>query len=376
MRTWYEKAAGRNVDADILREMVHYMHGSLPSVIMSPFFLTIFIGAAFYLTGDKNYLLLVGLGYAAVILKIYNALRYAVDCPHGPADRAASERWQLRYLLFGLPYSLLLGLIAAYAAFDPQDAAFVLAMTMVLTYGSGIVVYVAARPYVANTICIGAAIPAYVGTVLCSETWRSGMAVVYVLAIVYVAKATAQQYRAFFELYRTRKCLRDCALTDALTGLPNRRALDEALDSVPKGSDVAILFIDLDGFKPVNDTFGHNAGDALLREIAHTLSSSISVAGFVARCGGDEFVVVLRDGNARFVEETAESIRKRISRLYDFDGGCAEIGASIGIASGTAGQSNLASLVREADEAMYDAKRAGRGRIAGYANHAKNLQAA
>ena len=156
----------------------------------------------------------------------------------------------------------------------------------------------------------------------------------------------------------------DIALQDALTGLGNRRHLTQSIDTALQGSRspgaVALLMIDLDRFKNVNDSLGHPAGDALLCIVAHRLRQSIRVTELCFRLGGDEFAVLLRDGGE--AEALASRLVDVLSRPYLIDGQIAIIGASIGVARTTAATQTQVGLVRHADLALYSAKGAGRQR--------------
>jgi diguanylate cyclase (GGDEF)-like protein len=156
---------------------------------------------------------------------------------------------------------------------------------------------------------------------------------------------------------------------DTLTGLPNRTALFEELERLsstgvrPAGERAAFLFVDLDGFKKVNDTLGHQAGDDLLRETAGLLCRAVRPGDVVARLGGDEFAVVCWNIASR---GAAEAVAKRIiSSLETLRAGRGPgigVTASVGIAISGPGIFNADQLVRAADMAMYAAKRHGRGR--------------
>ena len=152
---------------------------------------------------------------------------------------------------------------------------------------------------------------------------------------------------------------------DALTGLANRRALEEALSqALALGRMVAVCFMDLDGFKQVNDTQGHDAGDEVLRVVAARLMSQARPGDCVARLGGDEFVVLL---SGLRTSEEAMSAMKRCMEAVHLSialgaGVMVQVGCSIGIALSEEG-SSAANLLQSADEAMYEAKRQGKGRI-------------
>ncbi len=159
--------------------------------------------------------------------------------------------------------------------------------------------------------------------------------------------------------------LRHLALHDPLTGLANRTLLTERLEEALEGATagtVGVVVLDLDGFKVVNDAWGHDEGDLLLVEIARRLVAVTGPGDTVARLGGDEFVVVLRGlTGARDLERCAERIRRAVAQPYGqaSDAPYDRITASIGTAVAEAGCTPR-SLVNRADQAMYDAKRAGR----------------
>ena len=171
------------------------------------------------------------------------------------------------------------------------------------------------------------------------------------------------------ERKRAESAAHELAVRDPVTGLLNRRGLDNALATLlgsPKAESrqLALLLVDLDYFKAVNDTFGHAAGDLVLREVANILSQSIRRTDIVGRTGGDEFVVLLPgiEGPQK-AEEIASNIIVGLSRpIVVGDEQLAHIGASIGISVTGPEREPAAALLRRADLAMYAAKQAGRGR--------------
>ncbi|MFK3740790.1 PAS domain S-box protein [Massilia sp. TN1-12] len=157
---------------------------------------------------------------------------------------------------------------------------------------------------------------------------------------------------------------------DALTGLPNRRALMEQLPVAQKraqraGHALALLFIDLDGFKAVNDSRGHDAGDRLLEQVARHLRAAVRETDGVYRLAGDEFTVVLENmQQARDAVAIAEKLIGAVSQPVDVGGGQVQVGASIGIALyPPASALDADALIKEADHWMYQAKLAGRGQV-------------
>lgn len=150
------------------------------------------------------------------------------------------------------------------------------------------------------------------------------------------------------------------ATTDALTGLPNRRALISRLGELSNSRGHHLVLLDLDRFKDVNDTLGHDAGDAMLRIVADRISGVVARAGFVARLGGDEFAVVfLGDLNTAFVEKRIQALAISLMNPMHISGVNVSTSASAGIALATDGSADASTMLRHADIAMYSAKRNG-----------------
>lgn len=170
--------------------------------------------------------------------------------------------------------------------------------------------------------------------------------------------------------------LRRQALYDDLTGLPNRRYLLQVLPLYYQRSDplvhAALLFIDLDGFKKVNDTAGHVAGDALLKMVAERLRSAVRAEDFVARYAGDEFVVIYNIPRGETVN-LIERIRSRLNGPYVIEGKEFHLTVSIGVVRDLSDFPNVEELIRHADAMMYKAKNAGKAQVV-YASPAQILR--
>jgi two-component system CheB/CheR fusion protein len=159
------------------------------------------------------------------------------------------------------------------------------------------------------------------------------------------------------------------ATEDALTGLPNRTLLMDRLrqaliQAQRHGTEAAVLFMDLDGFKVINDTLGHNVGDKLLVQVADRLRKSIRESDTLARMGGDEFIFVINDAQLDGVKQLCEKVLESLQQGFELEGEQHQISASLGIAMYPEHSRDENELLRLADQAMYEAKRLGKAQCA------------
>lgn len=180
-------------------------------------------------------------------------------------------------------------------------------------------------------------------------------------------RCAAARFAQVLALERAREQAREVGLLDALTGLPNRLLFNDRLDTTIReatrsGTCFAVLFVDLDHFKTVNDNLGHAAGDQVLREVARRLCASVRASDTVARYAGDEFTVILRRVvNHGDMQRVAEKIVQAIEAPLSLDDGTElKITASLGLSFFPDDAGDAATLLKHADEAMYSVKHQGR----------------
>jgi diguanylate cyclase (GGDEF)-like protein len=169
---------------------------------------------------------------------------------------------------------------------------------------------------------------------------------------------------------RLREALRTQSVRDALTGLYNRRYLEETLEREMRRAaraeqSLGILMIDLDHFKNFNDTYGHDAGDAVLRETGASLTKGIRAEDFVCRFGGEEFVVILPTADPETSRTRAERLRTKMRELTIMYQGksLGMVTISVGVAAFPAHGTSPKELMAAADAALYEAKRGGRDKV-------------
>lgn len=209
--------------------------------------------------------------------------------------------------------------------------------------------------------------PRQPGLMLLRQLWVSALAALAALAMT--AMIVVRSGAAIFsELVASEARSRHLAFHDTLTKLPNRAMLFARLGPVlagivPDGNRVAILAVDLDRFKDVNDTLGHHAGDALIQAVANRLREICNEEALIARLGGDEFVVLVEEANAVSVAAVAERIVAAVRAPVETEYGRLEIGCSVGVALIDNPRVDASEALRWADLAMYQSKERGRNRV-------------
>jgi diguanylate cyclase (GGDEF)-like protein len=185
-----------------------------------------------------------------------------------------------------------------------------------------------------------------------------GILLVLVVIPMYFASLVSQ-------LHTVLGHMRKIATHDNLTGLPNRHSFYEQLQNSLKNAErnnttFAVMFIDLDGFKPINDALGHAAGDEVLKSVAKRLKQSVRQGDVVARIGGDEFVILLSDINLPELLPVVRKIVDRIASAHKVNGKSVSLSSSVGVATYPDSGHTVDELVAHADAAMYRSKRSGR----------------
>ena len=169
-----------------------------------------------------------------------------------------------------------------------------------------------------------------------------------------------------------RNAQRELAFTDALTGIGNRRCLmenaeEELRNCIEKNMDFAIIMIDIDHFKSINDRYGHAIGDTVLKILTSRICHALKHDTLVTRYGGEEFVITLSDVNHETAVKTAWRVQKTIeASAFRIEGLEINVTASFGVASKTSDCTTLSDIIDKADKALYQAKRTGRNTVIDY----------
>ena len=309
---------------------------------------------------------LVALGALATTFRLAFVIRFRAEArANGLAiDRA---RWLERGFTAGyFGFAAMLGLFGYHAMSLPHQGIHMLVMVMLVGYAAGVATCIVLRPRIAVPSIMMAIVPT-IGAALMQQGlfyWATSL-----VASIFLIGAIHNLYRRNARAVRSisrRLTFSTLARQDGLTALPNRLALREWFDQhVAFTSDpgiIAVHFLDLDGFKPVNDRFGHSAGDALLTAVAQRISGTIRATDTAARLGGDEFAIIQHGlTSADDAAQLAVRLAAAIARPYRIERQDVVISTSLGYVVAEHGAEDLECLLSLADEALYASKRRGGG---------------
>ena len=339
----------------------------LPAVIMA----LCFSVAGLLVVFETHEALLIGvfaLGETTILGRVAMLLYYRKDASDPALTGARARRMELQFTFAFLGFAICLGIFAAAAYTKSRADTQAVLVALVLGYGGGVTAGMSVRPRISiPSIVISTAPMIFVTT---HEPRLTGLVVGFLLLMFLAggARAIIARYRLVSTRITTIGTFASLARNDHLTGLGNRLALREAFETdaaTARDGGVAVLCLDLDRFKPVNDLYGHPAGDALPVAVAARLRNVLRKGDFAARLGGDEFVVLQTQvRNPSEVEMLARRIVRDVAESYMIDGHGIFISTSVGyVFSGQHG--NLDDLTTCADQALYRAKRQGSG-VASY----------
>ncbi len=312
---------------------------------------------------------------AAMILSVIAVARVAMAYTLPHLDNRDSQRLETLYEAGAFAYSVMCGLVAALAVVNGVGAGVqVLLVGNAVAYGIAIAARNAGRPVIAigqQVLTLG---PLIVGCLMAGDAAYRFLAASLVLLLPAMASITLNTFRMLKESIQAAEMSAQLAektqvmaRTDVVTGLLNRAGLNHALIErmMALGPDtkLALFWVDLDRFKEVNDTLGHQTGDRLLCEVANRLNSAVPQGACVARFGGDEFIVACEMTERRAIEELANRLLHDLTQPMRVDNNRLEIGSSIGIAVLPDDGVDLEAVMKGADLALYHAKVNGRKQL-------------
>jgi diguanylate cyclase (GGDEF)-like protein len=358
-------------------ELVNLLYTALPQITSLCIGMTVGLGILAYSSGEPLYLLLLVFAAAAGAIRIALVLYFPRE--RGCRTVQEARKWELRYGFGSIAVALEIAALSVIAFSFDDPGAHLLAMGLTLALCAGHASRVAVRPWIA----LGAGTLVIFGFAASATMHHDLMyRVVGYLAIIYLFsyyETVLKYYGVLVDRLLAKREIEHLATHDPLTSLANRRAVQQHLDIADRhweidGRAFAVVCLDLDGFKEVNDRFGHGMGDELLCAVADRLRGTLREDDICGRLGGDEFAIIRKNLRTPLdLDILAESVIAELSKGYVLRGRPVSIGVSIGVAIASSALDGSEAMMVEADRALYRAKRAGKGcyRIAGRENVAR-----
>ena len=331
------------------------------AALMGSFCAIVVVSVAFLRSGDATYGFILALEGALIGWRLVDwrqrVRRSEADSNHVATIDAS--------VFISLLWCALQGLSAFVMMSGSDPVVHVLSATLAMALIGPICARNYAAPRFAFLLVILCDLPFVAGAIASREPWLTVILAITPPFLLGAMQIISVFHRAILLTLAAQARNLHLAQHDSLTGILNRQGMDAALGSIPPHGDrkMALISIDLDGFKQVNDLHGHGAGDLLLVEVARRIQSELDGDHLVARMGGDEFMIVLRDVSPKKVGPSVGRLISAIShRPYRLsDGTLARVGASIGFACLPEDAGSAVELRLRADQALYAAKGAGKG---------------
>jgi diguanylate cyclase (GGDEF)-like protein len=351
-------------------ELVRALYSTPKSIVGASVAAALIVAVCALVSGDVWFWMFFA-GFAAVGIGRTASLVLYRRSNYDPNDHATTKRWELVALLGAYAFAALVGLTGAYTLGMHSDSDLeILVSGCVLGYIAGISSRNAARPIISIGQITLTCVPYMAALVLEADLVHGVLAVF--IGVLYIS--TIVMCRSVFDNIVSKHDaygkIEIIAQHDALTGLWNRTAflqlLEQHLRTIPQtGHKIGLISIDLDGFKDINDSLGHPAGDAILKQVATRICDAVGPRSEVARIGGDEFLVMCA-GPAPNVGAMARDILATFAAPFAVHMSNYSCGASIGYSMAPEDGTSLDLLLRNADLALYEAKKGGRGRVIPY----------
>ncbi|KHK90443.1 diguanylate cyclase [Novosphingobium malaysiense] len=301
-------------------------------------------------------------GLTASTARIAVTVRYRDQALTAALDRTAAHRLEVLFSIPYLAFSALLGVLSLHAFLWSSPEIHMLTICVDVGYCAGVATNCSLRPRLAIPSMVIAVGPPILAAATRGDAAYLGVAIIASAFLAAGIRSIHVRYETSKTEIGRRLSSISLARRDVLTTLPNRLALQEYFDeNAPLISSkrwIAVHYLDLDGFKPVNDRHGHAVGDALLQAVADRLRGAVRSGDMVARMGGDEFAVIqpgiLHADEAKLL---ARRIAATIAQPFTLDGHRLSISTCVGTAVSSDRSPNLESLLKESDTALYETKR-------------------
>ncbi|MGB7126313.1 MAG: EAL domain-containing protein [Methylovirgula sp.] len=320
------------------------------------------IVAAYGLTKQNVFLLLLSLvvvvgATRALLFRSYAQRKGTLN------TRQAFAYYDTMFFILSTCFSVIIG-ITCYQLIQepPATGTHAIAAGVGVGYAMGFVARNAGRPRLVIMQVVTTLLPMIIGYALMQSTFGSAAAILLCGTIIAASSVTLSLHENLIAVYNANKATRQLALFDKLTGLSNRYTfVDQVAETIAEapGKKFAVLYLDVDRFKDINDTLGHTAGDAVIVEVARRLKETTRGNDLIARFGGDEFLIKIADSEPRELERIVQRMVRALARPINIEGNALTPSASIGIATFPDNGNAAEEVIKNADISLYEAKRSG-----------------
>jgi len=348
------------IEIELIRSLYD---GLIPSIVMSAGFL-LCGGLIIAQSGDAAILIPFVAGVFASLCRLAIAWCDAPRAASPWLDIAEARRLERRFATAYVTFAAMLGLFAARALALPDQAIDKLAICLVIGYAAGVAAGTGLRPRIAVFSLLLAVLPPALTMLASGKTLHVATALMTSAFLAGGLVSLRRRHARALDEIGLRLSFAALARRDTLTELPNRLALREWFEREVRAgnqSPIALHCLDLNGFKPVNDSYGHPVGDALLAAVAKRIAGTLREGDIAARLGGDEFAIVqlgLRNEDEAYM--LAERVAASIARPFAIEARDLKVTTSVGYLVCEDPSRDLEQLLSLADEALYTAKRSGR----------------
>jgi diguanylate cyclase (GGDEF)-like protein len=347
------------VEIDLIRTL---FHAFMPSALMSVGFIA--SGSVIvHRTGDRLLLALVVIGAIASVARLVVAWRLAPTAAQPRLTLANARRLERIFALPYLAFALTLGWFGVRAFILPYADVHMLTMCLLVGYCAGVAVGIGLRLWIALPAMAISTVPATITALFARDPIYWVMSALVLALMVGGAQSLRARHERSVKDIGLRMAFANLARKDALTALPNRIALREWYEervAMGQAGLIAVHYIDLNGFKPVNDGYGHPVGDALLTIVGKRIARTIRDTDIAARLGGDEFAIIQYDlRNVAEAAHLAARLETAIRRPFRIGRHTIRISTGLGYVIADGREEDLDHLLSLADQALYASKRAG-----------------
>lgn len=360
------------LDPEIRSRLVHLLYSAMPQVVSSTLGTVLLAIFVWWRVPSAWMLAVIAAAVGVTVIRLGILIAYRRSNNDNPAAPTAAVRWERLYGAFSIAMALVIGAILLTAFLRGDSGVRLLSSGVAIGIcGGQSTTRVTCRPWIpfaSGSVILGA-------LAICALYWKDPYAPVlagYVVLYFYTyIEACRHSARTILGRLVAENELAELARHDTLTGLANRMGFGEELERAfhalrRNGGGIALLMLDLDGFKAVNDELGHPAGDAVLREVADRLRRLSRQTDYLARIGGDEFAIVVTDRHDReSLAVYAQRLIGGLSQPFVLAGREVHIGVSIGVGMATRrGPRELTELLAIADAALYQVKKGTKNDVA------------